>query len=255
MSANTRRSAVRVPCSFPVVVESKGKPVELLAEDVSRTGLRLRIARSRLALPSLPTLGQVAASLSRIFTEEAWAVLDPARLGAAVKRRLRVVRIVRPILPNEDLRVGCFLTAPLTPEDAARLGVPLPPQGDAMPDVVVDAPAPVADLRALVVPQGGTSYLPFEALPIEVDTHHVVLRVTEPLGLELGGQDMRARLLAFAEVYGGEVQLEVSRAGKSAWQGPARLQSAEQDPDGALRLSFLYGRPLAPTERAALLVA
>ena len=60
MSTNTRRSAHRVACRFPVVVEGRSKPMVLQAEDVSRNGMKLRVPRNQLQLPSLPTLGQVA---------------------------------------------------------------------------------------------------------------------------------------------------------------------------------------------------
>ena len=254
MSTNTRRSAHRVACRFPVVVEGRSKPVVLQAEDVSRNGMKLRVPRNQLQLPSLPTLGQVAGALSRIFPEETWATLDPERLGPAVKRRLRVVRIVRPILANEDLRVGCYLTTPLAGDDGDRLGLDIPAAGDSLPDVSIP-PAPLAELRALVVPQGGKSFLPFEATPVQVDAEGLVVRVSESLDLPLDADDMNVRVMAFAEQYGDEVQLRVSRSGQTAWQGPARLQTAEEETSGALRLGFSYGRPLGAAERAALRVA
>jgi hypothetical protein len=268
MNRMARRGALRVPCRVPVAVLGPKGRLEALVEDMSRTGLRMRIPRSVLTLPALPTLGQVAITLSRAFPEEAWCTFDPARLGDRVRRRTRVVRIVRPLGMNEDLQVGCTLRTPLGEEEGHLLGLTLPAEGDA-PEAP-SAPAgrggtaaadggesrPAERGTAVVISRNGTRKEPFEARLESVAEDGVVLRVStvSDVGLPPVGGDVTASIAAFTDAYGSEMLVRLRSDGREFWEGPVRLENAEvvEERPSELRLGFAFTEALWPWEREAL---
>ena len=86
--SHEHRQSVRMPCDFPVRIALKRRFIEGVLEDVSRTGLRMRILATKLGAQSdadLMSLARVYTSNQQVFTalndSLQLAVRDIGRVG------------------------------------------------------------------------------------------------------------------------------------------------------------------------------
>lgn len=124
MSDNRR--STRLACRLPVRLAGHKSPLEATVLDVSRGGVRLRVAGHHLGLYRLAPLSLVARRVTEVLGESFEATLLPERLGTLVRKTLRAVRIGQRDATSADVELGCLLTPALTDLEASMLGLALP---------------------------------------------------------------------------------------------------------------------------------
>jgi hypothetical protein len=281
MADYDQRRKTRVQCRIParIVVPSCWPP--LTVEDVSAEGVRLAIRIGRDDCGGDLSLGALARKLETVLGMRLHLEFDPDRLGSLVTRNLRIVRIARSDESEDLLVVGCVLEPPLTPEEGAFLGVPLPAAAEAPPPTPAppprrDAPPPfrtgsvaqraaaapqgaqeaAASWRASVVARTFGSGQTLHGRVERIDAEGGRLWVVEPPEQPLSRQDLPLvnKVIAFEHTYGADVDVAIEDGPRFLWYGPVRLTAVEtrQSLPGRLALDFRFQRRLETGELTAL---
>ena len=121
-----RRKTRRVDCDVPLNLVGRLDGAAVKVVDMSRTGLRLRVALADLELQPHAGLLTVWSHASKALLEATVADFDPKVLGDLVRRRIRPVRLTHSPDDPSCVEVGCAFEEPLSEEDLAILGLDLP---------------------------------------------------------------------------------------------------------------------------------
>ena len=121
-----RRRAGRVVCRLPVRLVCGGHISYATTEDLSLTGVRLRVSLSVLDLPPGTELGAVTRRIHQRLGEAFVAEFAWATLGSLVRRVLRVVRVAAVIGDPATVDLGCELRVPLELQETQALGLKVP---------------------------------------------------------------------------------------------------------------------------------
>lgn len=122
-----KRRTTRITCSLPVRIRTRSGWVTAEVTDVSRTGLRLRLADEAVGLTKTASLLEVARRLGGMLPED---VETQFGAGQEVTRHLRVVRIGKRSRTDASVQLGCLLETPFSDEEAAVLDLILPKPGE-----------------------------------------------------------------------------------------------------------------------------
>ena len=146
MSERSRRLAERVPLRIPVRLHGRRGPIHAVTEDVSRTGMRLRIHVAALLAGASEDLDAAAERVRDLVPSETSADLHYEVLGPLIQRTLEMTRISVPLEDAEAIELCCAFDEPLSVEETVTLGALLPPVAgdDEAPLLRADMPAPHA---------------------------------------------------------------------------------------------------------------
>ena len=251
--------------------------------DLSRAGARLQIPVDQLGLGHGANLSEVARQLRHLLTRDVHAQFFPDRLGSLIQRRIHPVRIGRIEAERPLADIGCFFNEPLSPVEAAALGMIIPMEGETLEEALTYQKAVAPEPRE---PQhtadGGVEMLTLDGLgePASVPIRAYIIATARPtqeplvgyvekanerllevtltdrkvLGLPLGCRDLGRIEAAFHETCGDDVVLGLADGDQRLWSGRARLDDVTVSSRAAegLTLTFLLDRPLKPGEVPAL---
>ncbi len=251
--------------------------------DLSRAGARLQVPVHQLGLGGGANLSEVSRQLRHLLTKDVHAQFFPQRLGSLIQRRIHPVRIGRIEADPPLADVGCFFNEPLSPVEAAALGMIIPMEGETLEEAKTYqravAPYPrephhTADggvemlildgetttepipLRAYVIPTARPNQEPLVGYLGNASTRmlEVTLQDRKVLGLPLGCRDLGRIEAAFHETCGDDVVLGLADGDQRLWSGRARLSAVNvtaQATEG-FTLTFTLDRPMRPGEVPAL---
>lgn len=126
MPDSTRRRTERVGCDVPLNLLGRLDGATVRLVDLSRDGLRLRVALADLDLHPQAGLLTVWARASKALLDATTVDFDPQVLGDLVRRRIRPVRLIHSPDDPTCVEVGCAFEASLGDQDLAALGIDLP---------------------------------------------------------------------------------------------------------------------------------
>jgi hypothetical protein len=268
-----RRRAARVSCRIPVRLVRGSHVTHGVTEDLSRTGVRVRVPLEDLNLENDTEFATIARRLDQRLGEACVGEFHWQVLGSLVRKVLRVVRVVR-VPENPSLvDLGCELRVPLDVLESEALGVDLPPltaqwTATAWTGIPPTEPATLTEVaaaeagaaaaqrrRAVLMPPRARGRAPLKAQAPEVTEQGVVLSLHESvrLALHVDRQDATALLLAFDERYGSQHELLLLEGDEPIWSGTARVTGLEhQRAAHRLVLTLSLSDPLRPEELARL---
>lgn len=281
--SSERRTAPRIGCRIPVLLQGQWTSVQADVADLSRAGARLQVPVSQLGLAGGAGLSEVARQLRLLLTKDVQTQFFPAQLGSLIQRRIHPVRIGRIIAEDPIADIGCFFNEPLSPVEAAALGLIIPMEGETFeeaqsyqkavspqsrePEHTSDGEVEILDeasllaprpsrLRAYVIPTARPDQEPLVGYVGEASPHFLEITLPERRALELpmGCRDLGRIQAAFKAACGDTVVLGLADGETRVWSGRACLNSVEmsaQYPQG-LVLTFELDRPLKPGEVPAL---
>jgi hypothetical protein len=277
MSVDTeRRRAARVSCRIPVRLMRGGHVTHGVTEDLSRTGVRVRVPLEDLHLEPDADFAGVARRLDQRLGEACVGEFHWQVLGSLVRKVLRVVRVARVTDDPTLVDLGCELRVPLDVLESEALGVDLPPLTTGWPPngsagLPATEPATLAEVaaaeasaaaanrrRAVLMPARARGRAPLRGQAPEVTERGVVMALHESvrLALHVDRQDATALLLAFDERYGSEHEVLLLEGDEPIWSGSARVTGLEhQRASHRMVLTLSLTDPLRPEELTRLGVA
>lgn len=268
-----RRRAARVSCHIPVRLVRGGHVTHGTTEDLSRTGVRVRVPLQDLSLEPDAELSGVARRLDQRLGEACVGEFHWQVLGSLIRKVLRVVRVVRVMEDRALVDLGCELRVPLDVLESEALGVDLPPlaaewSAAAWNSVPPAEPTSHADgsgnggdtgpgqrRRAVLMPPRALGRTPLRGLAPEVTEHGIVMTLDESvrLSLQVDRQDATALLVAFDDRYGSEHEVLLLEGDDPIWSGPARVTGLEHRRAAhKMMLTLSLREPLRAEERARL---
>jgi hypothetical protein len=268
-----RRRAARVSCHIPVRLVRGGHVTHGVTEDLSRTGVRVRVPLEDLHLAPDAELSGVAKRLDQRLGEACVGEFHWQVLGSLVRKVLRVVRVVRVTEDKALVDLGCELRVPLDTLESEALGVDLPPltaawTATAWNSVPPPEPAPLAEVpagegevapaqrrRAILMPPRARGRTPLRGQSPEVTGDGIVLTLDESvrLALQVDRQDATALLLAFDERYGSEHEVLLLEGDEPIWSGAARVTGLEHRRSAhKMMLTLSLPEPLSADELSRL---
>ena len=268
-----RRRAARVTCRLPVRLVRGGHVTHGTTEDLSRTGVRIRVPLKDLSLEPDVELASVARRLDQRLGEACVGEFHWQVLGSLVRKVLRVVRVVRAAGDATLVDLGCELRVPLDVLESEALGVDLPALASGWtasawsalppcePEVVSEVPMSEAGAaasqrrRAVLMPPRARGRAPLKGQAPEVTEHGVVMTLPESVRLALheDRQDATALLLAFDARYGSQHELLLLEGDEPIWSGSARVTGLEhQRSTHRMVLTLSLSDPLRPEELVRL---
>ena len=252
-TAVERRRAGRVACRLPVRLVCGGHVSYATTEDLSQTGVRLRIALTTLDLPSGTELGAVTRRIHQRLGEAFVAEFAWDTLGSLVRRVLRVVRVAAVIGNPGTVDLGCELRVPLELQETQALGLTLPSQqaGGAPTDQGESAFL----ARAVLIPPREMGRAPVRAQMREIHPDELVLTLARPDRLSIPQENVGVMdlIAAFDERFGHSPYVLVLGADQPLWAGSARVSSVEwQRAEELLHVSLHLDEPLRSDELSRL---
>jgi hypothetical protein len=255
-------------------------------EDISWSGIRLRMNRSDLNLKPGAGIGAAAACVQHLLGSDFAASLDSTQATGGVLKRLQLVRLSLPDREDHAVDLGCIFEDRLTDREAHVLGLALPPsvprggqvrreiqfqdrdtrrmdlhaeKGPANTESLFDPEhrdqvfVPRKPFRAVLARPGGGGLEPLVCATESFTPNTVLVRARGEMisfGRPPGRRDAAGAAMQFTERYGERIDLELVDGTSRAWQGRTHVCSVELDPnrprDILLRLAF--GRPLQEAE-------
>jgi|GEM_PF-6657416 len=249
-----RRRAGRVACRLPVRLVCGGHISYATTEDLSLTGVRLRVQLSGLDLPSGTELGALTRRIHQRLGEAFVAEFAWDTLGSLVRRVLRVVRVAVVIGDPSSIDLGCELRVPLELQETQALGL-------TVPSALAAAAAQADDgrsaflARAVLIPPRELGRAPVRAQMREIRPDELVLTLARPdrLGLSRQSVGVMDLMLAFDERFGHAPYVLVLGADQPLWAGCARVSSVEwQRAEELLHVSLRLDEPLRADELTRL---
>ena len=269
-----QRASVRVPCEFPLRILVGVDPIPATVIDISRRGLRFRIAGRELGVHRLSSLVRVAREVTSRFGETFVVELHPDRVGGLVRKTLTLARIGQRDWESADVEVVCALDPDVTDEEVGLMGISVPGigetedpagcEGAARPPVGAASPAPspagttepsfdafdvpagpapstrtvTEQWRVHVYPSSDNRSQPFVARTEHFTSDQAMLRVTDLSLLELPDvEDVAALVVALDQAYGSNIAIKITDGDRHVWTGPCTVRSVElirSDPPQAL---------------------
>ena len=263
-----KRQAVRLSCDLPVRLHGEEDPLDARMVDISRLGMRVRIAGADLRVHRLSSLAQISRRLTEALGEGFEAELHPEVLGPLLRKGLVTTRIVKRDWERTDVEIGCAFGTALTDEEASMLGVPLPPVGDrrrvartrveapstrtpapgrrsAPSGTPVDTPA----YQAFIYPSAGKEGRPLLTRTRTMSRGMAFLEVERMAGWSFDQMDVSQVVVALDDAYGSKVLLRIVSDGEDLWAGPAEIKDVDVNPDpSGIRLGLSFGRELRAEE-------
>ncbi len=287
MSQEPARRARRVPFTAPVQVRGACGIFKAGAEDISLTGVRIRIDRSVLKMDEAADLATAAATVQTRLGSR-FVVELGLRQGAG--RMAKKVGLVRLVMAEDDgarLDLGCVFEEPLTSREAQNLNLVLEDvpeeatevrrdsswadEGRAeldpglteekveslfgVPSDVRTKPSerrPAQALRVVVSSTAKDGVTPLVCGAESLTLNTILLRVrVEHAAPWLEGQvDLAEVAQAVAGDYGAWPELEIVAGTRRLWQGTAHVSGIEvgNGPGEDIFLRLAFGRRLQQTE-------
>lgn len=258
---------------------------EATVQDISMTGVRVRVSRETLKLDRDARFGPAAACVQNRIGSRFFVDLVPEHGGAPVCRAVVLVRLVRADGGDECLDLGCLFEVPLGPVELKALKVDLP---ESVEHVVRERACWDEGERPRIDPsvlngtveflfdlpeEGGGLGAPAEGeASLRVVLHSAIHAGAEPLvgvaedmcvtsvqlripgaavsGWMSGGCDAAAATQALAEQLGEWPELEVVGGAQRLWRGAGRIYDVEvgEAPSHDLRMRLTLSRRLQPAE-------
>jgi hypothetical protein len=258
-----RRLAGRIECRVPVRLSAGNRVLRTETTNLSRVGMLLRVPVSELGLEPHAPLGSVAEELNRVLGEVATAEFRYDVLGALVSRTMRLVRIGRTDPEGRWVEIGCALRRPISNDEAAVLGLDLPPlQFHPAVSARRELEAAAAslgdegtDLRLVLCPEPGRHARPLTARAVEISSAGVnaVCEDLESLPARVADRRVGAVLSAITEAYGAAPTVVLMRDGRPVWSGGARIEMVEMSAaDGHVHLQVKFAQDLGVPELVGL---
>jgi hypothetical protein len=240
MQQQEKRGASRVACRVPLRVLRPPTWPPVSVEDVSATGLRLKVSVRHVAGGCAESLEQVARALEEAFRSDLQVEFDPDRLGSLVRHRVRIVRMGPLVDEREAMELGGVLEPPLSEQEAAAMELVLPEAGEFRAERET---GPCTGWRALVVPRGRPGVLAFLADVRRVDEAGVTVEVGNRHPAAAGG--IASVLVGLLETYGSRLVMQVADGPRHVWTRDVRLTSLEAlgKSGSTLSLSFAFSEP------------
>lgn len=271
-SVSERRRAARIACRLPVRLLRGGHVTYGLTEDVSRTGLRVRVPLRDLGLADEAELPAVARRLDQRMGEACVGEIGWQTLGSLVRKVLRVARVARVAGLPGVIDLGCELRVALDALEIEALGLDLPPLAQGVDPRLFECEGPVdaalaaavaADeqrgrarrRRAVLMPARERCCAPLLGEARALDEQSVLLALAAPrrLGLTSDRQDAAGLMLAFDDRFGSDLGLLLLEGEEPLWSGCSRVHGLElRRAENRLLLSMSLGEPLRPEEAARL---
>lgn len=287
---STKREANRVFFRAPARICAANGVFGARIEDISWTGIRLRVRCADLDLQPGAGIGAAAACVQHHLGSDFSANLDAPPQGGGVLKRLRLVRLTLPDGQEDTLDLGCIFEERLSDAEAQFLGLSLPtdkprdgrvrrkaqwqPRDPARVDLHEQSGP--ANTEALFDPAHRHGNFqprkPFRAVLTRADrggveplvcgtesfTRNTVLVRARSEMISLGGprgrRDAAGVALQFTERYGEHIEMELVDGTQRTWRGRTHVCSVELDPDRPrdILLRLAFGRPLQEAELVRL---
>lgn len=287
MTERRNRASNRVFFHAPARIRGHGGTFEARIEDISWSGVRLRLERSTLDLKEDAGIGAAAGAAECLLGDAFPVSLDTGPDGAHLVKRVRVIRLAMPDKDPDHLDVGCLFEERLAEREAEELGLAMPVElrhaGNSVrraadwkhehtsrldPDAIVQDVegvdgwedeggetqyVPRVPLRAVItnVRAHGTEPIVCSAESFTVNTLLVRARVEMmPFNHRWDRQSVAQAAVSFSEQYGDRIGLEVVSGTRRVWQGPMHVFGVEVDPEQPrdILLHMGFGRPLLKAE-------
>lgn len=287
MTDRPNRNANRVFFRAPATIRGAQGRYEARIEDISWTGVRLRILRADLEIRSDAGIGAAASCVQYRLGMSFSASLDSDAKGAALVKRLSVVRLALPDADPLYVDLGCLFEDRLGEREAEMLGLAMSQQlpGDSrvrrvgqwdtnqvtsrVNPEVLSRPEP--EVGEIEVTHPDASFEPRRSLraviscgarggaqPIVCSTdsftmNGIVVRARAempPFHSRFDRRGVAQAAVTFAEAYGDRVELEIVEGTRRVWQGPTQVCAVEVDPAQSrdVKLTLAFGRPLQKSE-------
>lgn len=294
MSQDRSRRAPRIAFSTKALLKGSCGAFDASVEDISLTGIRLRIAREVLRLQEEADLAEAAACVqtrigSRFVTE-----LQASKPGLCIRKKVDLVRLVLPGQRPHGLDLGCMFGTPLSPSELQALDVTLPAPPAAAGDVRqtmdwADAERPPLDpgvtaekvehlfgveadrrpahprlspqgaLGAVLTAAAGSGTAPLVCGAESFTESTVVVRIdgTRVTRWRAAGADVCRVLARVVEEYGEWPHLELISGSRRVWRGAAHVYGVEisEAPSHDVLLCLAFHRRLGREELARVLAA
>jgi hypothetical protein len=261
-----RRRAGRVACRLPVRLVRSGHITLAATEDLSRTGVRIRLGLEQLGLGPTSDLGSVARRISTLLGDAFVAEFQYELYGNLVRRVLRVARLAQIDPDGGAVDLGCELRVPLEEEETKVLGVDLPPILGRVDEPEEESASAVghgeegngADHRMLMAylsPPPERQRPPLRGRAEDLTPQGLRLKLPEVDRMGSGPEtaDATSLLVAFDDVYGSELSLLLVEGADPIWSGPTRLTGVESRRGSTPpRIHLGFRDPLAPAELVRL---
>lgn len=121
-----RRKAKRIPTNLVVRVQTAEGPVTASLQDISRRGLRLAVPSAILDVHALSTAGEVERAAATYFGGPFDVEFNPQDPKRVVRKRVAAVHLVRALVAEGVVELGCEFEDWLTDVQAHALGVVVP---------------------------------------------------------------------------------------------------------------------------------
>jgi len=290
----SRRSG-RVRVTTPVRIRGICGEFEATAEDISLTGVRVRVARAALHLAADADLATSAATVQTRIGSRCVLELGLRQMGRALAKKVDLMRLA---LPDEDpasLDLGCMFESVLTVDEsrALRLELPTeaapeevrrtsswadetrPPLDPALTEEKVESlfdvetaaqlsareRTPVRPLRVILTPADGRAGAPLVCNAESFTESTVLVRVHGESGQVQawlsGRRDLSEVASAVESDYGSWPEIEIAEGSRRLWRGGARVCGVEVGVATGrdVFLRFALGRRLLPHELERLCTA
>lgn len=287
------RSASRIACDIPVLLDPEEKKMPAKVVDVSRTGVRIRISDAELRLHRLSTIRHVAERLMDSIGASFDIHFHPKMLGDLISRDLQLVRIASRDWEQTAVEIGCLIEGePLRDEEAGMMGLALPLIGTPVIPSTLEGALPPASrvgrfeaskrervtgvvpaiptapgsyrascrFRASITTTGTSSSrsAPLRGIAEGISPKSGRIRLTDlgDLGFREPPQTVAEVIVALDQHFGERLALKLSDGAEHLWSGPTRVAQVELPPDrpGQAIVDLGFERPLRPAERKRLRV-
>lgn len=285
VSDRRNRASNRVFFHAPARLVGEGGAFDARVEDISWTGVRLRLARQALGLPADAGIGSTAASVEFLLGSGFRVELDSGAGGIRLPKLVDVVRLSLPDDEEQVLDLGCLFREPLSQIEAEGLGLAMPKDARRSSDVRREADwkkehvsrldpsvrehdvqgavgwgqdalqtvyVPLTPLRAVVSSSSeGAEPVVCNAESFTLNTALVRARGEMlPFNRRWNRGSVAQAAARFSEYYGDRVGLEIVNGSRRVWQGRTQVCGVEVDPGQPrdLLLHLAFGRPLLKTE-------
>jgi len=278
VSFANRRQTQRVYFGGSVRIASRRGPVSAQIQDLSRSGIRVRVSAEALGFPPSPHLAPSAKNMNAALGVRFEVAFHVEVLGRLVHRRTTLTRLAIPSDCPEALDLGCRFETELTVDEISILGAHLPPKRSRKHDepahveVVEELPPAEEPSSDVTIAPDNDGWVSLESSPVRAyvngrdaaGTHALVCEAksVSPDALQiwcrsdvnraaLGEHDIVRAAVRFSDTYGDDVELRVTRGSESVWGGSARVRGVEFDPEQpqAMLLTVGFERPLRPEDR------
>ena len=277
---------MRVRVTTPARIRGICGEFEASVEDISLTGVRIRVARVALRLAEDADLATSAATVQTRIGSRCVLELGLRQIGRALTKKVDLMRLVLPDDQPESLDLGCMFETDLTDEECRALRVDLPDaeaprdvrrtlswadetrppldpalvqdKVESLFDVETTAThsakerLPVRALRVILTSVAGKTGAPLVCTAESFTESTILVRVhAEQAQAWLAGRrDLTEVAHAVQLDYGNWPDLEIADGSRRLWRGGAHVCGLEvgEAREHDVFLRFAFGRRLLPHE-------